>query len=255
MSKIHYSIKVILMTVICAGFVSAADVEDIAGSKLAKLRNTLEGTKQLIIELSTALKENPKSYDASWQYAAICYFYGDFYLKDKEAKKKYFTLCKDAAWQATQINPKGIDGHYWLGVGFGMWSEANGILDSLFYADDVASEMTKVIELDPSYFRGTPWMVRAKVYTYAPGWPLSVGDSEKAKADMKMALKYGSDYRVVYVLYSDILMHWGQWDEAMKMIDKGLALPFDKTIPVEEERSLEQLNEYKKKVSAELAKK
>jgi len=243
-----------MILAVSMGILYADELKDITSNELAKKRNTLEGTLELIKTLQAKYKADPNSYDTAWQYAAICYFYGDYYLKenDKETKKKYFTICKDAAERAVKLNPKGADGHYWLGIGLGMWSDANGILDSLFFADDVANEMTKVIEMDPSYFRGTPWMVRASVYAFAPGWPLSVGDTDKAYADVKMAFKYGSDYRVIYVLYCRILIHNSKWKEAMNIINKGMALPYDKNIPVEEDSAIAKLKEYKIKVEKEL---
>jgi hypothetical protein len=254
MEKRNVIIKIFMILAVSFGILYANELKDITSNDLAKKRNTLEGTLELITTLQAKLKAEPNSYDASWQYAAICYFYGDYYLKDndKDKKKKYFTLCKDAAENAVKLNPKGVDGHYWLGIGLGMWSDANGILDSLFFADDVANEMTKVIEMNPAYFRGTPWMVRASVYAFAPGWPLSIGDTEKAYADVKMAFKYGGDYRVMYVLYCRILMHNSRWKDAMIVINKGLALPYDKNIPVEEDAAIAKLKDYKIQVQKEL---
>lgn len=250
MSRSSFRLPVIIILILLSSLilVYADVVKDIAESDLAKMRNTKTGALQLLQYLKTELSKNPESYDLNWQYAAMCYFYADYYLPkdEKELKKKLFTLTKKYAQKAVNIKPNGVEGHYWLGVGIGLWSEANGILDSLFNADDVVMEMTKVIQLEPTYFRGTPWIIRAKVYNLAPGWPLSIGDKQKSYEDAKIALQYGSNYRVVYVQYVDILINDKKWNEALKYIEKGLEIPFDQNIPIEEKKSIEQLKNFKK---------
>lgn len=229
-----------------------SEVEDLLEGDLAAKRNTEEGLTELIEMIEAELDADPDSYSANWMYAALLYFYGDFYVEDEKVKKEYFTKCKDYAEDAVELNPYDAAGHYWLGVGYAMWSQANGILKSLFYADDVVDEMTKCIEIDPSYFKGTPFAVRAKVYSFAPGGIISVGDTEKAYEDLESAFEYGSDYRVIYQIAAEVYMNEKEWELAKETIEKGLALPIDELRIMEDTLCKETLEEYLDEVEEEL---
>jgi hypothetical protein len=240
---------------LCTGTAAFAEesFNDLLYSKEASQRETLSGLDDLLKKGAEELAAKPGDYQLLWMYAALNYYKGEFYSTNPEDKKKYFTICKDYADQATKVNPKGIAGHYWLGVGLAKWAEANGALFSLFSADDILEQMNIVINMDPTYFKGLPYAIRASVYAMAPGI-ISVGDWDKARADIQSALKYGKDYRSNYLLIADIYIAWGEWANAQKTIDEGLALPYDSRLPLEENDCIAKLKIRKTKVDAEVAK-
>ncbi|MGC8765540.1 MAG: hypothetical protein ACP5QT_06610 [Brevinematia bacterium] len=221
---------------------------DFITNEVASLRNTEEGILKLLSILSNEYLKDTNSYDVNWQLSAITYFYGDYYVKDSETKKKVFEQAKNFGLAAVKIKPDAPDGHYWLGIAYAKWSEANGILSSLFYADDVLEEMTKTVELQPDFLWGLALAVRSRVYSLAPGWPISVGDRKKAYIDIYQALKYAGNYRLVWKLYADLLVDDNKTEEARKVIEKALSFPFDKRIPKEEEKTISELNELLKRV-------
>jgi tetratricopeptide (TPR) repeat protein len=234
--------------------ISDDNINDILNSGIAEKRNTEAGLFEMIKELELKLKQNPNDYDALWMSAALNYFYGDFYASDKDTKKKYFTICKDYADKAVRIKPKGIAGHYWLGVGMAKWAEYNGVIYSLFTADDIMNEMTTVINLNPQFFMGTPWAIRATVYAMAP--PLiSVGDKDKAKEDIQKALFYSKNYRATYQIVADVYVYWRDWEQADKIIDQALSIPYNPLMEVEENDCIRKLRALKQKVVKELARK
>ncbi|MGC8771645.1 MAG: hypothetical protein ACP5Q5_10385 [Brevinematia bacterium] len=226
----------------------SATTMDFITNELAALRNTREGIMKLLNILSNDYRTNSNSYDLNWQLSAMTYFYGDYYVNDNETKKRVFETAMKFGKRAVELNPKGPDGHYWLGIAYAKWSEANGILSSLFYADDVLEEMTRTIELQPDFLWGLALAVRSRVYSVAPGWPISVGDRKKAYIDIYQALKYGSTYRLNYKFYAEILIDDGKLKEAKEVIEKALAFPLDKRIPLEEEKTIKELNDLMKKV-------
>jgi hypothetical protein len=61
----------------------------------------------------------------------MIYFYADYYECNNEKKKEYFNLTKQYATKAVSIDSNCADAHYWLGIGYAKWAEANGILESL----------------------------------------------------------------------------------------------------------------------------
>ncbi len=225
-------------------FIFSITTDEFLSNELARQRYTQEGSLKLLSMISNELSENTESAELNWLYAAMLYFYGDYYEEDTAKKKEYFTQTKDFAFKAVLIDPNSADAHYWLGVGYAKWSEANGILDSLFYADDVRDEMTKVITLQTNFFKGIAWAIRAKVYNVAPGWPMSVGDKEESYRNISKALQIGSDFRFIHQLYAEMLLNDGNYREAKKVIEKALALPLDEKYLKEEEKVIGILQRY-----------
>ncbi len=220
--------------------------------KLIKQRNSKSGIQQLLSIARQNVKNKPSSYDYNWQYAALLYFFSDFYHTKRPIRLKLFDMSRKYALKAIKLNPQGVEGHFIFGVASALWADANGILQSLFMADDVAREMTAVIKINPAFYSGIPWAIRAQVYGLAPGWPLSVGDRKKADADFKKAFHYNHNYRVIYQLYTFMLTRQNRWKEALISVNKGLALPYDATRPWEEHLAFTKLKGYKKEIEKHL---
>jgi tetratricopeptide (TPR) repeat protein len=218
--------------------------EDFLNMEIIKKRNTHEGNLELLNIISNYMMNDSNNYDLYWESSALWYTEGEFYVSDNESKKECFRIAKDFALNAVRLNPEGPDGHYWLGASYGLWAEANGIFSSLFYAGYIIDEMTAVINLKPDYFRGSAWAIRAEVYDLAPGWPISIGDKQKAEDDIKMALKYGGDFRFVLMIYVEMLLNDGRFSEAKEVAEKALALTYDERVPLEEEDRIEKLKGY-----------
>jgi hypothetical protein len=220
--------------------------------EIAKQRNTREGSLVLITAISNELAKNTNSYELNWLFASMMYFYGDHYENDPERKKAFFTLTKDYALRAVAINNNDPDGHYWLGIGYGKWSEANGILNSLFYADDVYNELKIVVTMDSNYFFGFPWAIMATVHNFAPGWPLSIGNKEMSYKEIQIALNLGVNYKFVYQVYAEMLMNDGKFNEAKNTINHALSMPFDEKYPREDESIISQMKKDLKIINSRL---
>lgn len=216
--------------------------EEFMALPLADLRNSRSGAYQLLVMTSNAAAVNPGSSVAQWNVAAIYYFIGDYYETNREMKKWLYTRTRDHALEAVRLEPGSADARYWLAVGYGKWSEANGILQSLFYADDVVRELTRTVEIRPDFFFGVPWAIRAKAYNFAPGWPLSIGDKEQSYRDIMTAYRYGPGFRFIFQLHAELLLNDGRYAEAKQVAEKGLALAFDPKSPREEERMIYELS-------------
>lgn len=221
--------------------VFSTTTDEFLRTDFAKQRNTRETAYKLLAYISNQLVQRPDYDEANWLHAAMLYFIGDYYETNFAKKKELFTMTKDFALKAVQLNPESADAHYWLAVGYGKWSQANGILDSLFYADDIFNEISRTIELRPGFFRGVAFGIRATVLDLAPGWPLSIGNKEMAYQDIKTALQFGPDFRFNYQMYAEILINDGYFEEAKKVIEKGLSLPYDTYYPREEDKIINDL--------------
>ncbi len=218
-----------------------AAVEDYWGE-----RNSLEGAKKAYESLKAQFQQNPSSYEVAWKFARAAYHYADNFVKDKNARKTIFTEGKEAAEKATQLNPQSPEGWYWLGVCLGSWGEANGIMQSLGAVKPIMNAIAKGMAINPNWDDGAFYNLRGRVYHRAPAG-ISVGDKKKAESDYKQALALNPKNRTAHRFYAELLLEQGRKDEAAKLVEKGLAIPYDESNKVSEDKEIRLLQELKKK--------
>ncbi len=208
-------------------------------------RNTAEGAKASY-EYYKQQFNNEKNYENAWKFSRAAHFYADNFIKIEDQKKKVFTEGKEAAENATNMEPDKPEGHYYLGICLGSWAEANGILNSLFTAPSILREAKKTIKIEPSFENGSAYMLSARVYHKAPAI-ISVGDKDKAQKDYEKAIEYGPGNRVAFRFYAEFLMDFDK-KKAKEIILKGLDIPLDESNKYSEENEIQLLKELQTKL-------
>jgi tetratricopeptide (TPR) repeat protein len=132
--------------------------------------------------------------------------------ESKKEKKKIFSQGIYHAKKAIALEPEKPDGHYWLGVNYGVYGEARGVLKSLSLVDDVKGAMNKVIELDQAYEDGGPDRVLGSVYFKLPG--LAGGDKKKSLEHLLKSKEYGPNDALTRIYLADTYL-------ALKEVDKA----------------------------------
>lgn len=150
-------------------------------------------------------------YDAFWKMARILYYIGAHTDSNKE-KKAIFGQGIYYAKRAVELQPQKPDGYFWLGVNYGVYGEARGVLNSLFLVDDIKEAMNKVIELDRSYEDGGPDRVLGRVYFKLPGFV--GGSNEKSLEHLLKSKEFGPNDPVTHIYMADTHL-------ALKEIDKA----------------------------------
>ena len=127
-----------------------------------------------------AAKADPKSYEALWEGARACYFYGNFSREEASDSEKMaiFQDGIDRAKASVALNLKGVEGHFWLGVLLGVYGEAKGIFKSLSLVPDIKAEMKNCLEVDPSVEGCGPDRVLGRMFYKLPGF--KGGDNKKS---------------------------------------------------------------------------
>lgn len=209
-------------------------------------RNSLEGAKKGYETLKTLAQQNP-SYEVSWKFARAAYHYAENFVKDNTLRRVIFTEGKEAAEKATTINPNAPEGWYWFGVCLGSWGEANGIMQSLGAVKPIVNAANKGIAINPGFEKGVFYTLRGRVYHRAPAG-ISVGDKKKAEEDYKQALILNPENRTARRFYAELLLDLGRKEEAKTIIEKGLAIPYDASNKISEDKEINLLNALKKKL-------
>jgi len=135
-----------------------------------------------------AATEDPASYEARWEGTRAAYFYGTYVRTDAPDAEKMaiFDRGITLAREAVALSPKGVEGHFWLGVLYGVYGEAKGIFKSLSLVPEIKQEMQTCLELDPGVEGWGPDRVLGRMYHKLPFF--KGGDDKKSAAHLEKSL-------------------------------------------------------------------
>jgi tetratricopeptide (TPR) repeat protein len=132
--------------------------------------------------------EDPASYEARWEGARAAYFYGTYTKSDADDAEKMaiFDGGIALAKEAVALSPKGVEGHFWLGVLYGVYGEAKGIFKSLSLVPVIKQEMQTCVELDQTVEGWGPDRVLGRMYHKLPFF--KGGDDKKSAVHLEKSL-------------------------------------------------------------------
>lgn len=211
-------------------------------------KNSPAGAKKAY-EYYRSAYTSQKDFSTAWKFARAAYFYANNFIQDSSTKKAVLKEGKDAAEFAMKQGPDKPEGYYFYISCLGAWSEVNGILDSLGSVKPMIDTAAKGMQVDPDYDDGAFYLVTGRVYQKAPA-VISVGNPKKAEQNYKKALEYGPNRRVNYRFYAEFLSENGRKADALQIIQKGLALPYNEKEKIDEDTDIKLLRELQKKLQA-----
>jgi len=164
-----------------------------------------------------ALKAAPESFDAAWKMArAMCWLV-------EHAPKPEKTAAAEAAVaagrKAVSLKPDHPAGHFWLGIAYGYYGDASGILKSLFLINPIIEEMNTVIKLDPGFEGGGAYMALGRLYHLLPG------HNHRAVEYLETALKYGPRRWINHLYLAEVYADLGRKKEACRLLRLIIAGP------------------------------
>jgi tetratricopeptide (TPR) repeat protein len=182
------------VAVLCALVAGVVHAEEPAGETLAAARAAYEaraepGQAKAAVELfRKAATADPASYEARWEGARAAYFFGTYTRSDAPDAEKMaiFDGGIATAKEAIALSPKGIEGHFWLGVLLGVYGEAKGIFKSLSLVPAIKQEMQTCLDLDPAVEGWGPDRVMGRMYYKLPFF--KGGDNKKSIAHLEKSL-------------------------------------------------------------------
>jgi tetratricopeptide (TPR) repeat protein len=248
--------KTVLVIFFLAGVLTlAAQAQTSAGlidqsDALYAQRADLAKAKEALAKLHEAVTAKEDAYDIYWRMSRLEYWIGD-HNADKAAKKQIFQEGIDHAKKAIELRPDKVEGHFWLGVCYGVYGEAKGVLKSLFLVKPIKEEMRRVLDIDPAYDRGGADRVLGRVYHEVPGF---FGGSEKKSLEhLLKAVEYGPRVGLNLIYLADTYVSLDEIEKAREVLERVLTMePMPDLIPEtaeEREQAREKLNNepFKKK--------
>lgn len=163
---------------------------------------------------------HPTHYYARELYAQISF--ANWRLENKDNRKRilYGKLVLDNAKKMVALDPNHAAGYHWLGAAYGMIGLTRGVLNSLQLVPELKKNFERSIELDPNYLGGSALVQMARVYTMLPGFPVSIGDKEKAIKNLVKAKEIAPGFSLTYLYLADLYWHFGRTKEALAELDE-----------------------------------
>jgi len=205
------------------------------GDDLYAQRGELAKAKEAQTKYEEALAAGEDAYGANWRLARVKYWIGD-HTADKNFKKQVFQEGIEHAKKANELGPDKVEGHFWLGVSYGVYGEVKGVLKSLSLVKPIKEEMRRVLEIDPAYDRGGADRVLGRVFHEVPGF--AGGSEKKSLEHLLKAVEYGPRVGLNLLYLADTYISLDQIDKARQTLEYILTMePEPDLIPeTEEER-------------------
>ena len=163
--------------------------------------------------------------------------------EDKAAKGK---IAWEAADKAIQANPGDVRGHYFSGVGVGLYSEGVGILTALSQGLEgkFRERILAALRIDKDFLDGAPQVVWGRYFFKLP-WPKR--DPEESIRVLRVAVRsHPGNWRAKLYLAESLYLNQleGQQDEAHALVQQILDAPGGRD-PPEERRIKEMARKWK----------
>ena len=188
-TAIRTAVFAAIALMLATGVVVAQEATVLERARAAYAARADEAQAKAAVELfAEAAKADAQSYEARWLGAAAAYYYGTYPREEAPDKEKMaiFQGGIDLAKEAVTINPKGVEGHFWLGVLYGVYGEAKGIMKSLALVPDIKQEMQLCLDADPAVEGWGPDRVLGRMFFKLPFF--KGGDKKKSIEHLERSL-------------------------------------------------------------------
>jgi tetratricopeptide (TPR) repeat protein len=146
---------------------------------------TLASLSRARAALKKALGKHPKPFEVRWRIGRNAFLMASE-LKNKAQLVEIAKEGMGHAEQATKLEPKRVEGHYYFALTMARIAEAKW---KLTYVKAMVAAGKRAQAIDETFDHAGPLVFLGKVYLTAPAWPVSVGNSEKAVELLEKAVK------------------------------------------------------------------
>jgi hypothetical protein len=177
--------------------------------------------KQALALAEQAFAQNA-SYDAAWRASRACFWVGDR-TENRKIDAEYGKKGIEWGEKAKQLNPAGVEGHYFTTLGLGEYGKGIGVARALFkgVGGDFEKNCAKAIELNAGYDRGGPLRALGRYWQMLPA----------IKRDLKKAEQYYLKSKAkapcmtrTYFYLTELYIGQKAWDKARAIAAEGEAV-------------------------------
>lgn len=196
-------------------------------------RRQVENVHKALELLRQNVAQAPRDYEAWWRISEF-----SSYLARQASGSEEIKLLEqaiEAGKKAVELEPRRVEGHFWLGANYGLLAEAKGLLKGLFLVDTIRREMEAVIRLAPDFDQAAGRRVLARVYYRAPFF--KGGDKHRSVRLLEESLKQYPQNSLTMLYLADSYWAVGRRKEARAQLENMLKLCPDPLYGPEQEEN------------------
>ena len=136
--------------------------------------------------------------------------------------------------KAAQLNPDGVEGHFWLGVNIALVAEQAHVLRAAMAVLQARAELRRAASICEEYHGAGPLRVLGRLEHKAP-WFLG-GSKKRSRAYYDRALELASGNCVTLIYAAELAIDAGETGRASSMLRRIVASPLDPAWEFEQQR-------------------
>lgn len=177
-----------------------------------------ERDKQALTLIDQALSGNGNDYQWLWRRARVCYFIGDD--APSSDKLQYFEKGIDAGQRAIELEPNAVEGHFWLAVNYGGFSELKGGLKAISTVKTIRAEMEIVLRLNDRYNDGGAYLALGEIDRQMP--KIIGGNLDRAIARLEQGERVAPDNLEMKLALAQAYQRAGRKQDARREFEEIL---------------------------------
>ena len=215
------------------------------GDALWVKRKDIKKARAAIDSYKKVLGVDAKSYEACWKIARAYFYLGDLLPETKEMRDQHRKMGLEGmeyAKKAVELNPRGVEGHYYYTLTLGQYSIGISIIKALAkgLGPQYEEHIEKALEIDRNYDNAGPLRAIGR-YWYKVPWPKR--NLEKSIHYLKEAVVTAPINARGHVYLAESYLKAGEKDLAKEHLQKALKIIPDLTQEVDAVRWQERAGE------------
>jgi hypothetical protein len=193
-------------------------------------KDTVVAAENSLVAVEKAIGEHAltviaRDYDALWRAARACAWLAEEFT-DKKLREQFAYHGTEYAKAATALQPKRVEGQYYLGINVGLSATTKlNPFSARALVTQVRDAAVAAVKLDEHFDHGGPLRLLGSVYAKAPPWPSSIGDNDEGKKYLSRAAQLAPDYPENHLLYGDALADDNKLKEAAQEYKQVIDAP------------------------------
>lgn len=172
--------------------------------------------KQSLAVIERELARDGANYQWLWRAARACYFIGDDAAKVE--KLAWFEKGIDAGKRAIAREPNAVEGHFWLAVNYGGYSEQKGVFQALAAVRKIRAEMETVLRLHERYQDGGAYLALGEMDRQLPR--IIGGNLSRAITRLEQGLRIAPQNLEMKLALAEAYREAGRKEDARRLLQE-----------------------------------
>jgi len=169
-----------------------------------------------LLSLTKKYPDNFKLYEVLCQWSYFLWRLPE----EKEEKLKGVQVMRLCAHKLREIAPEKTEAFFWPVFVQAVEVLTLGVLETFHRMVGIKALLDQAQTLNPTYFSSAPFWFTGRVYFKLPGFPLSIGDPEKAEQYLEEAVKRSPGFAAPYLFLAETKLFLGKKEEGYKLLDQ-----------------------------------